>query len=104
MNPDLEVNPENKPELPEDQGILSIDFVSSFNFGTQVISAQDQTYYAQPQRLMNEDGTVNGDEIRPNYVQISDRRPKNKRNGWQLDVTQNEQFKGKTIRNFLEPV
>ncbi|MEY8672356.1 WxL domain-containing protein [Enterococcus gallinarum] len=94
LNPDLEVNPENKPELPEDQGILSIDFVSSFNFGTQVISAQDQTYYAQPQRLMNEDGTVNGDEIRPNYVQISDRRPKNKRNGWQLDVTQNEQFKG----------
>ncbi|MGQ4068276.1 BspA family leucine-rich repeat surface protein [Enterococcus mundtii] len=80
---------------PEDQGLLSIDFVSSFNFGAQAISVHDQTYYAQPQRLLNGDGTVNEIEERPNYVQISDRRPESERNGWELAVTQQEQFKGK---------
>lgn len=94
LDPEIEVDPENKPELPEDQGQLSIDFVSSFNFGSQAISVHDQTYYAQPQRLLNEDGTVNENEERPNYVQISDRRPENDRNGWTLAVTQKEQFKG----------
>ncbi|WP_269924362.1 WxL domain-containing protein [Enterococcus innesii] len=94
LDPEIEVDPENKPELPEDQGQLSIDFVSSFNFGSQVISVHDQTYYALSQRLLNEDGTVNETEERPNYVQISDRRSENERNGWELAVTQKEQFKG----------
>ncbi len=94
LDPEVEVDPENKPDLPEDQGLLSIDFVSSFNFGTQSISLQEQTYYAQHQRLLNEDGTVNEEEDRPNYVQISDRRPESERNGWTLAVTQKEQFKG----------
>ena len=101
LNPENEVNPENPPDLPVDQGLLSIDFISSFNFGSQVISAQDQTYFAQPQRLLNEDGTVNQLEERPNYVQISDRRPENERNGWQLAVTQKEQFKGKENQKLL---
>lgn len=95
LDPGTEVNPENPPVLPEDQGLLSIDFASSFDFGTQVISTKDQTYYAQPQRLLNEDGTVNETEERPNYVQISDRRSESERNGWELAVTQKEQFKGK---------
>ncbi|MEB6088113.1 WxL domain-containing protein [Enterococcus casseliflavus] len=95
INPELEVTPENIPILPEEQGLLSIDFVSSLDFGSQAISVHDQTYYAQPQRLLNEDGTVNESKERPNYVQISDRRPENERNGWQLAVTQKEQFKGK---------
>ncbi|MGG5324727.1 hypothetical protein IGJ83_000333 [Enterococcus pernyi] len=95
LDPDSEVDPENKPEIPEDQGFLSIDFVSQFNFGTQKIFVSDQTYYAQPQRLLNEDGTVNEKEERPNYVQISDRRAANERNGWQLSVTQNGQFRNK---------
>ncbi|WP_438784728.1 WxL domain-containing protein [Enterococcus sp. DIV0765f] len=95
LAPEVEVNPENTPELPENQGLLSIDFVSSFNFGSQAISVHDQTYYAQPQRLLNEDGAVNENEVRPNYVQISDRRPESERNGWELAVTQKEQFKGK---------
>ncbi|MDB1690094.1 WxL domain-containing protein [Enterococcus casseliflavus] len=94
LDPEKEVDPENKPELPEDQGQLSIDFISSFDFGSQAISVQDQIYYAKPQRLLNEDGTVNETEERPNYVQISDRRSENERNGWTLAVTQKEQFKG----------
>lgn len=93
LDPEVEVEPENKPELPKDQGLLSIDFISSFNFGLQVISVHDQIYYAKPQRLLNEDGTVNEMEERPNYIQISDRRPENDRNGWELAITQKEQFK-----------
>ncbi|EOH60539.1 WxL domain-containing protein [Enterococcus mundtii] len=96
LDPDSEVDPENTPKLPEDQGKLSIDFISSFNFGSQAISVHDQVYYAKPQRLLNEDGTVNETEERPNYVQISDRRPASERNGWQLSVTQNGQFRNKS--------
>jgi hypothetical protein len=92
MNPEIEVTPENPPELPEDQGALSIDFASRFSFGTQGISAQTKRYYAQPQRLLNLDGTVNDAEERPNYIQVSDRRPEEERHGWQLAVTQNNQF------------
>ncbi|MES5415802.1 WxL domain-containing protein, partial [Enterococcus mundtii] len=92
LDPELEVDPENKPELPEDQGQLSIDFISAFNFGSQAISTRTKRYYAQPQRLLNPDGTVNEAEERPNYIQISDRRPEEERHGWQLAVTQNNQF------------
>jgi hypothetical protein len=92
IDPDSDVDPENKPDLPENQGLLSLDFASQFNFGTQTISVTDQTYHARPQRLLDEDGTVNETEERPNYVQISDRRPESDRNGWNLAVTQNKQF------------
>lgn len=101
LDPDIEVDPENKPNLPEDQGLLSIDFASSFHFGSQTISASDHTYYAKPQQLLNEDGTVNDAENRPNYVQISDRRPENDRNGWNLAVTQNRQFTTDTEHSLL---
>ena len=96
LAPEVEVDPENPPKLPDEQGLLSIDFISSFDFGSQDISVHDQIYYAQPQRLLNEDGTVNESEERPNYVQISDRRREEERNGWSLAVTQREQFQGET--------
>ncbi|WP_373193102.1 WxL domain-containing protein [Enterococcus sp. RIT-PI-f] len=92
LEPDKEVDPENPPVLPEDQGLFSIDFASQFDFGVQSISAQDQTYYAKPQRLLAEDGIVLEGEERPNYVQISDRRPTQERDGWELSVRQNDQF------------
>ncbi len=92
LDPEKEVAPENPPQLPEDQGLFSIDFVSQFDFGHQAISAQDQTYYAKPQRLLADDGTVLEEEFRPNYVQISDRRPTQERDGWELSVRQNDQF------------
>ncbi|RHK01772.1 WxL domain-containing protein, partial [Enterococcus casseliflavus] len=41
---------------------------------------------------MNHDGTLNDVEERPNYIQVSDRRPDNERKGWTLAVTQNSQF------------
>jgi len=92
LDPETEIDPENKPQLPENQGRLSIDFVSQFHFGTQGISARDQTYFAQTQRLLNENGTVNEIEKRPNYIQVSDRRSDTERHGWQLAVTQKTQF------------
>ncbi|MGM0255264.1 MULTISPECIES: WxL domain-containing protein [unclassified Enterococcus] len=92
LAPEKEVDPENPPELPEDQGTLSIDFASRFSFGTQGISAQTKRYYAQPQHLLNADGSINDAEERPNYIQVSDRRPEEERHGWQLAVTQNNQF------------
>ncbi|MGA5592511.1 WxL domain-containing protein [Enterococcus mundtii] len=101
LDPATEVEPENKPEVPENQGRLSLDFVSQFNFGTQKISVSDQTYYAQPQRLLNENGTVDEIAERPNYVQISDRRPTNERNGWQLSVTQNGQFRNESEHELI---
>ncbi|OTP22192.1 WxL domain-containing protein [Enterococcus mundtii] len=80
INPEEEVNPENPPLLPDNQGLLSIDFVSQFDFGQQLISLSDQTYFAKPQRLLNDDGTINQQEERPNYIQISDRRPESEQN------------------------
>lgn len=94
LNPEIEVNPENKPEIRENQGFLSIDFVSQFDFAKQGISVQDKTYNAFPQHLLNEDGTINEAEKRPNYVQVSDRRSETERDGWQLAVTQTNQFTG----------
>ncbi|EPH87129.1 hypothetical protein D922_04397, partial [Enterococcus faecalis 06-MB-DW-09] len=92
LDPEVEVNPENRPELPEDQGLLSIDFVSQFDFGKQPMSAKEKTYYAKPQRLLDESGNVLENEERPNYVQVSDRRSSTERIGWRLSVTQDKQF------------
>ena len=64
----------------------------NFYFGSFAISAQDKRYYAKPQRLLSVDGMFIEEEIRPNYVQVSDRRPSNSRGGWELSVSQNEQF------------
>ncbi|MFP8918485.1 WxL domain-containing protein [Enterococcus innesii] len=92
LDPEKEVDPENPPTLPEDQGLFSLDFASQFDFDLQAISAQNKTYYAKPQRLLNEEGTVKEDDVRPNYVQVSDRRSAQERDGWELSVRQNEQF------------
>lgn len=91
LEPEIEVDPENKPILPENQGLFSIDFVSQFNFGMQSISVKDRNYYALPQRLLDEDGTVNETEERPNYVQITDNRKNGDRSGWSLSATLDEE-------------
>lgn len=81
--PDIEVNPENKPDIPEHLGFISIDFISQYNFGDVSISADTKQYKALPQRLSSADGSVT--EERPNYVQISDRRAQF--TGWELNAT-----------------
>lgn len=81
--PDIEVNPENKPDIPEHLGFISIDFISQYSFGDVSISADTKQYKALPQRLSSADGSVT--EERPNYVQISDRRAQF--TGWELNAT-----------------
>lgn len=92
LDPETPVNPENPPVLPENQGHLSIDFISRFNFGVKQISAVDTKYYALPQRLLDEDNQVIEGKERPNYIQISDNRSPSERHGWELSVTQDSPF------------
>ncbi|MDT1957044.1 WxL domain-containing protein [Carnobacterium divergens] len=64
-------------------GDLTLDFVSSFDFGNHPISKNDEIYSAAAQQL--DDGrTV------PNYAQVTDLRGTG--NGWRLNVQQQSQF------------
>ncbi|PEF45192.1 cell surface protein [Bacillus cereus] len=89
-NPGTEVEPENpdgsKPD-PGTNGPLSLDYASSLDFGTNVISTKDEVYNAKAQKL--KDGSYV-----PNYAQVTDNRGTLK--GWSLSVKQNGQFKSST--------
>jgi hypothetical protein len=76
-------NPDGTDPNPGTAGPLSIDFASSFDFGTQKITSSDMTYNAVAQTFA--DGTTG-----PNYVQVTDNR--GTLAGWSLSVTQNAQF------------
>lgn len=93
--PGPEVNP------PGTTGPLSIDFASSLNFGTNLISGQTETYVARAQGIM-EEGTPESEAGKPsryvpNYVQVTDNRGSN--SGWTLKVKQNGQFTNKETLN-----
>ncbi|MBA3925591.1 WxL domain-containing protein [Listeria rustica] len=77
---------------PGTSGPLSIDYVSSFDFGTQVISGETQTYNAKLDS-MTVDGTAT--DV-PNNVQVTDNRGSN--SGWELTVAQNGQLQDGTAR------
>jgi hypothetical protein len=66
---------------------LSLDFASSFQFGSQAISTKDEMYTALPQEYNDFAGVK---KKGPNYVQITDVRGTGA--GWQLSVKQNGQF------------
>ncbi|MGJ0741221.1 WxL domain-containing protein [Enterococcus casseliflavus] len=83
LDPDTQVNPENPPEIDEEQGFVSLDFVSQFQFGTVGIRSETTTYDALPQKLLHPADP--NDNLRPNYVQVSDRRREN--SGWTLRAT-----------------
>lgn len=67
---------------------LTIDYASSFDFGTPKISATTQTYAAKAQQYKVGNDTKTG----PNYVQVTDARS-GVAKGWALQVTQPEAFK-----------
>ena len=98
LDPDKEIDPDDKPETPEEQGLLSIDFASHFRFSKQEISSHDTTYNAEPQKLLDNNGNILENEDRPNYVQISDRRGEG---GWQLTIRQSKQFESATTNREL---
>lgn len=104
-NPDPEspiqpVNPldPDKPIEPGTSGPLSLDYVSILDFGEQLISVKDQVYFAKPQYMFKEDGTIDKDNPLPNYAQVTDKRGGEK--GWSLSVKQNGQFK--SVKNNKE--
>ncbi|QBO35037.1 WxL domain-containing protein [Periweissella cryptocerci] len=65
-----------KPVTPGTAGPLSIDYVSSFNFGTQEITTKDMTYYASAQKFNGSDTS------KPLYAQVTDNRGTDA--GWSL--------------------
>ncbi|MDB1693146.1 WxL domain-containing protein [Enterococcus casseliflavus] len=87
LNPDVDVDPDNRPTLPENQGLISIDFISQFDFGHVPIRSSQAYYPALPQKLRNAEDDPAGVE-RPNYVQISDRREES--TGWTLSARLDE--------------
>lgn len=84
-NPVIPIDPTN-PEGPDSgtQGPLSIDYVSSLDFGSQEISNKTMTYYAKPQTFNT------GQEATPNYMQVTDKT--GKVGGWRLTVEQATDF------------
>ncbi|WP_430608341.1 hypothetical protein IGI92_001341 [Enterococcus sp. DIV2379] len=88
LDPDTQVNPENPPEIDAEQGFVSLDFVSQFQFGTVGIRSETTTYDALPQKLLQPADP--NDNLCPNYVQVSDRRREN--SGWTLRATLREPF------------
>ncbi|WP_165005762.1 WxL domain-containing protein [Enterococcus sp. ZJ1668] len=82
-DPTTPVDPDPTPN-PGTSGPLSLDFASSFDFGTQKITTTDKTYYAKLQSFTNSDDDVN-------YVQDTDKR--GTMQGWKLSVMQDDSFK-----------
>ncbi|MFJ3332797.1 WxL domain-containing protein [Enterococcus sp. NPDC086594] len=93
--PDVEIN----PDIPGTTGPLSIIKVATMNFGTQVISNQDQTYsmVAEMQQLT---GTEGEDNKVPyvSFAQVQDVRGTNA--GWDLQVSLSN-FTSNTQNNVL---
>ncbi|MDR3240573.1 MAG: WxL domain-containing protein [Lactobacillaceae bacterium] len=82
------------PENPVSNGVnsitagpLSLDFVSSLDFGVQKITASDAIYEASAQVYTKEDGTK---ATGSNYVQITDNR--GTFSGWILSAKQVNEF------------
>lgn len=73
--------------------LLTIDFASSFNFGSHQISSVNKTYFADKQNYSQKvegkvaDTTTTG----PNFVQVTDLRSRTVA-GWSLKVKQNGDF------------
>lgn len=93
--PDVEI----EPEVPGTTGPLSILKATTMNFGSQVISNQDQNYYmvAEMQQLRD----TEGDENKVPYVsfaQVQDLRGTNA--GWDLQVRLSD-FESDTQNNIL---
>ncbi|WP_430536311.1 WxL domain-containing protein [Listeria rocourtiae] len=91
LDPDTPVDPDSTD--PGTNGPLSLDYVSSFDFGTQTISGETKTYTAKLDKM-----SVGGSQIDvPNNVQVTDNRGSN--TGWQLTVSENGQLTDESSRN-----
>lgn len=91
-NPVLPVDPTDpeKPVGPGTAGPLSIDYISSFQFGEQEIATTDKVYYSEPQTYLNADGDIDESKTSENYIQVTDKRGTSA--GWALKVEQVKPF------------
>lgn len=87
-NPQHPVDPNGDDPKKGTDGPLSIDYVSSFDFGNQKISSANQTYYAKAQAFS---GDKNDSAL---YAQVTDSRGTGA--GWTLNVTQPSQLTATT--------
>lgn len=71
------------PAQPGTTGPLSIDFVSSFKFGTHEITTVDESYSAIAQEVIDQHGTHH---FMNNFLQVTDQRGTG--SGWDLTVCQ----------------
>lgn len=90
-NPEKEVNP---GEGPSTDGLLRIDYVSAFDFGSSEITKGKRNYQALAQQFFGETGP------RGNYIQITDQQAES--SGWTLQVKQEMQFTNSVIQNVEE--
>ncbi|KGB51105.1 hypothetical protein LH61_06425 [Leuconostoc mesenteroides P45] len=74
------------------KGPLSLDFASSFNFGSHDISSVDKAYQALPQSYTQKDDSKATDTTGPNFAQVTDVRS-GAAKGWTLNVKMNDDFK-----------
>lgn len=75
LEPDAEIDPDNPPVIPENQGNFRLDFVSQFTFGSHERNMfEEEIYYALPQYGLDSNGEVIESEPKPNFVQITDNR------------------------------
>ncbi|MHC5250564.1 WxL domain-containing protein [Enterococcus sp. LJL90] len=81
----------NPGEGPSTTGALRIDYISSLNFGSQKINDTNRTYLSLAQQFHNET------TARGFYIQISDYSSES--SGWNLTVTQNQQFHSDIIQD-----
>lgn len=78
-------------EIVKTNGLLRLDFVPKLSFGSQAITNDNRTYYANAQLFKGETGA------RGNYIQVTDNRAN--LSGWQLSVRQETQFKNDQTKN-----
>lgn len=79
VDPEDPDNPGGNPGTGEN-GPLSLDYASSFDFGTNNVPTKDETY------------TAKSDNGSSNYVQVTDQRAGGPK-GWTLTVAENDQLK-----------
>lgn len=77
---------------PGTTGLLTVDFASSFNFGSHTISSVNKTYNALPQSYSQKDESKATATSGPNFVQVTDLRSGSAK-GWSLKVKQIGDFK-----------
>lgn len=83
--PDPEAPVEEKPDVPgtNDPGYLSLNYVPSFNFGTELKVSPKETKYPS---LISSTVLGPGGKYNAPFIQVTDQRGANKYKGWDVTV------------------